>query len=155
MAEAWAGAALAWLVRPRAVRDYADRIGHPLRAEPFGDQTNRPDGWPGKYNASHAEKQQALTSPGHPVGVTRPMCPDCQGFFQKHAIASAKEQLVTDPEVSRLFLPDGRVIEMLPGDFPRLVAPGELDGRTAVGVGATSEGLSATQRDAPQGAGAR
>jgi hypothetical protein len=62
---------------PEAVRDHARRIGHDLTPDPARDQTWRQgsDGWPGKYQAPHAEKQQALTAPDHPIGVSKPMCP--------------------------------------------------------------------------------
>lgn len=132
---------------PEDVRALADKIGHPLDTH-IRDQLNRPDGFPGKYNASHAEKQQALTSPGSDIAVTRTMCPDCVGFHSRLAEHTGQPLLVTDPEKSHLFLPDGRVVESpTVEDFPRLQDPTRFDGRAAAGGGAGSEGLSATQRD--------
>ena len=95
---------------PEAIRDHARRIGHDLTPNRARDQSSRLDGWPGKYQASHAEKQQALTAPDHPIAVTKPMCPDCREFFRRHAIDSGRPQVVTDPDGTRLFHPDGRII---------------------------------------------
>jgi hypothetical protein len=135
---------------PEAVRDYARRIGHDLEPDPVADQTGRPDGFPGKYQASHAEKQQALTAPGHPIAVSKTMCPDCVEFFAKHAIHSRQPQIVTDPNGTRLFNPDGRVI-MNPGpdDFPTPTKlPTDANEAHLVGAGAgiTSETLDAGSR---------
>ena len=95
---------------PEAVRDHAQRIGHDLTPNRARDQSSRPDGWPGRYQASHAEKQQALTAPDHPIAVSKPMCPDCQEFFRRQAIHTGRPQIVTDPDGTRLFHPDGRII---------------------------------------------
>ena len=95
---------------PEAVRDHARRIGHDLTPNRARDQSWRSDGWPGKYQASHAEKQQALTAPDHPIAVTKPMCPDCQEFLRRQAIDTGRPQVVTDPDGTRLFHPDGRII---------------------------------------------
>ena len=132
---------------PEDIQRLSNDIGHDLKPN-FLDQKNRPDGFEGKYNASHAEKQQALTSPGSDIAVTRPMCNDCVDFHRKLAEHTGQPQLVTDPNTSRLFLPDGRVVES-PGidDFPRLQDPSRFDGGAAAAGGAGSEGLSATQRD--------
>lgn len=135
---------------PEDVRALADEIGHPLDPDTrgFRDQTSRPDGFPGKFNASHAEKQQALTSPGSDIAVTRPMCDDCVGFHSRLAKHTGQPLLVTDPEKSHLFLPDGHVVESpTVEDFPRLQDPLRFHGHAAAAGGAGSEGLSATQRD--------
>ena len=95
---------------PEDVRDHAQRIGHDLTPNRARDQSWRSDGWPGKYQASHAEKQQALTAPDHPIAVSKPMCPDCQEFFRRQAIHTGRPQVVTDPDGTRLFHPDGRII---------------------------------------------
>jgi len=42
--------------------------------------------------------------------VTRSMCPDCRGFFQKMAQHTGQPQVVRDAEMTRIFNPDGRVI---------------------------------------------
>jgi hypothetical protein len=132
---------------PEDVRQLSDEIGHQLSPH-LHDQLNRPDGFPGKYHASHAEKQQALTSPGSDIAVTRPMCPDCVDFHRKLAEHTGRPQVVTDPNSTRLFLPGGDVVESPTlGDFPPLEPPSAFDGRAAAGAGAGSEGLSATQRD--------
>ena len=100
------------------MRDHARRIGHDLTPNRARDQSWRSDGWPGKYQASHAEKQQALTAPDHPIAVSKPMCPDCQEFFRRQAIDTGRPQVVTDPDGARLFHPDGRIIpDPGPKDF--------------------------------------
>lgn len=38
------------------------------------------------------------------------MCSDCVAFFRRHAIHSGRPQVVTDPDGTRLFHPDGRII---------------------------------------------
>jgi hypothetical protein len=128
---------------PEAVREYAQRIGHTLRREGANDQAWRPDGWPGRYQASHAEKQQALTAPNHPIAVTKPMCPDCIEFFRRHAIHTGQPQVVTDPDGTRLFHPDGRIIPNPgPKDFgpapPTPPGPPDGVGREGVKVGAAA-----------------
>jgi hypothetical protein len=107
---------------PESVRDYAQRIGHDLAPNRAFDQSRRmgSDGWPGRYQASHAEKQQALTAPDHPIAVTKPMCPDCVEFFHRHAIHTGRPQIVTDPDGTRLFHPDGRII---PNPGPKDLGP--------------------------------
>jgi uncharacterized Zn-binding protein involved in type VI secretion len=98
-------------VSPEEVAAYSNKIGHDLKPAGGQDQVNR-GGFPGKYHASHAEKQMALASPDEPIGVSKPMCPDCQGFFSKHAVHTGKSQTVSDPEMTRIFNPDGTVQEI-------------------------------------------
>lgn len=62
----------------------------------------------GKVNASHAEKQLSIIS-SDPIGVTKPMCKDCQSYFSTLAQSSGKEYVVADPNVTRVFTPDGKV----------------------------------------------
>jgi RHS repeat-associated protein len=95
-------------VAPGDVMDHCDEIGHNLKSHPW-DQ-----GEPGQFNASHAEKQQAVARPGEPVGVSNPMCADCQNFFSKQAEALGEPQVVTDPNVTRIFHPDGTVTVVNP-----------------------------------------
>jgi hypothetical protein len=109
------------------------------------DQSRRlgSDGWPGRYQASHAEKQQALTAPDHPIAVTKPMCADCQGFFRRQAIHTGRPQIVTDPDGTRLFHPDGRIIPNPgPNDFrptpPQPPGTPQSVGRDRVMVGAAA-----------------
>jgi hypothetical protein len=130
---------------PEAVREYAQRIGHDLAPNRAFDQSRRLglDGWPGRYQASHAEKQQALTAPDHPIAVTKPMCADCQEFFRRHAIHTGRPQVVTDPDGTRLFHPDGRIIPNPgPNDFrptpPQPPSTPESVGRDRVLVGAAA-----------------
>jgi RHS repeat-associated protein len=96
---------------PEQVAEYSDEIGHELRPSGGPDQVNR-GGFPGKFNASHAEKQMALQHPNEPLGVSKPMCPDCQNFFKLHAEYTGKPQYVTDPQMTRIFHPDGTVTEI-------------------------------------------
>jgi hypothetical protein len=71
------------------------------------------------------------------------MCGDCQGFFGKYAEATGRPQLVTDPSTTRVFMPDGKVIELnQPSDMP--LDP--FNNKAAIGAGVGSEGLSSTQR---------
>jgi len=96
---------------PEQVADYSKQIGYDLKPEPWADQTGS-GGFPGKYNASHAEKQMAVLSPGDPIGVSKPMCPDCLGFFKQQAIATGRTEVVSDPSVTRIFSPDGSITEV-------------------------------------------
>jgi hypothetical protein len=132
-------------VPPERIRELSDQIGHDLKpAKPsFLDGKRYPDGWDGKFNASHAEKQLGAVHPGTHVAVDLDMCTDCKGFFAKYAHHTGEPQLVTDPETTRLFLPNEQVIEIRqPSDWP--LDP--FNTKAAVGAGLGSEGLSATQR---------
>ncbi|WP_394831700.1 DUF6531 domain-containing protein [Pendulispora rubella] len=86
------------------VRKQCDKNGHTLTNGGANDH-----GEHGRYFASHAEKQQAVAEPGAPLGVTHPMCPDCQKFFRQQAQYMGKPQVVTDPKMTRVFNPDGTV----------------------------------------------
>ncbi len=97
------------LVSTDAVAARCDEIGHALK--PSGASDN---GEPGRYNASHAEKQQAIARPNEPVGVSNPMCSDCKNFFSKLAQSTGRQQVVTDPDVTRVFNPDGTVAVRYP-----------------------------------------
>lgn len=95
-------------VTPEQVKAYSDQIGHNLKNGGANDQVGR-GGFRGKYHASHAEKQLALSRPNEPIGVSRPMCACCQAFFKKHAQYTGRDQIVTDPDGTRIFHPDGTV----------------------------------------------
>jgi hypothetical protein len=95
-------------VSPEAVRDYSKKIGYSLTPKGAEDQVSR-GGFPGKSRASDAEKQLAMAKPDHPIGVSKPMCGDCQKWFQQRAIYEGKPSIVTDPEATRIFWPDGHV----------------------------------------------
>jgi hypothetical protein len=98
-------------VDPQKVADRAKQIGHQLR--PAGARDGRPQqgGFVGKSAASHAEKQQIVAHPNDRVGVSAPMCADCIRFFQKEAIYQKRAQVVSDPEVTRVFARDGSITE--------------------------------------------
>jgi hypothetical protein len=68
------------------------------------------------------------------------MCADCREFFRRHAIDSGRPQIVTDPDGTRLFHPDGRIIPNPgPKDFGPTppTSPGNL-GRDGALVGAAA-----------------
>lgn len=91
---------------PREVRARAKEIGHESPAHPHD-----PKGKSGEYYSSHAEKKTIVDAPDKPVGVSRPMCDDCIGFFRKEAASRRKPQIVSDPQTTRVFDPDGTVTE--------------------------------------------
>ncbi len=92
-------------VDPAKVMQRAEETGHDLRAAGAMDQ-----GVPGQYNASHAEKQAIVNNPGAAqVDVSRPMCKDCQAFYQAEAAAQNRPIVVSDPNSIRTFLPNGEV----------------------------------------------
>ncbi|WP_257010237.1 two-partner secretion domain-containing protein [Burkholderia ubonensis] len=93
-------------VAPAKVAQRADEIGHDLRAAGAMDQ-----GVSGQYNASHAEKQVIVNNPNATqVDVSRPMCTDCQAFYKAEAAAQSRPLVVSDPNATRIFLPNGNVI---------------------------------------------
>lgn len=57
------------------------QIGHAIK-----DLGMRDHGVVGSQRASHAERQVALLSPRQPIGVTKPMCSDCQEYFRRLAV---------------------------------------------------------------------
>jgi hypothetical protein len=87
------------------VRDLSNKIDHEI--VPNRDLDG--NGGAGAYNMSHAEKKLAAKTDG-PIGVSRPMCLDCQFFFAKLAKHRGKPVLVADPTGVRIFRPDGAVI---------------------------------------------
>lgn len=84
----------------------SNEIGHKLRNAGACDQ-----GIPGRYNASHAEKQLSVLS-DKPIGISQPMCKDCQDYFKKLSVNEGKEYVTADPETIRIFKPDGSVQEI-------------------------------------------
>lgn len=84
----------------------SNEIGHTLSNAGANDQ-----GIPGKYNASHAEKQLSILS-DEPIGISQPMCADCQDYFKKLAIKERKMYITADPNTIRIFNPDGAVDEI-------------------------------------------
>jgi len=67
-------------VAPEKIAQYAEQIGHELKATGASDQETS-GGFPGMYFASHAEKQLTILRPGEPIGVTGILCTDCRQFF--------------------------------------------------------------------------
>jgi hypothetical protein len=83
-------------VKPAAGEEYRARRGG---AQDWGI--------PGKYSLSHAEKQAYALTSMPTVGVSRGMCEDCQAFFLQSAKDTQKVLVVADPEMARVFLPNG------------------------------------------------
>lgn len=95
-------------VSPQKVLEHQKIIGKEPKSAGFLDQ-----GVLGRYNASHAEKQLIVAKPNTPIDVSRAMCQDCQEFFTLEAIFRNKPQIVTDPNATRIFNPNGTVEELL------------------------------------------
>jgi hypothetical protein len=93
---------------PEQVAAQSKKMGHNLASAGGNDQVKL-GGFKGKYQASHAEKQLSMLCPDEPIGVSKPMCNDCQNYFSKLARDRGKPQVVADPEVTRIFRPDGSV----------------------------------------------
>jgi hypothetical protein len=81
----------------------SERIGHRLQRAGAFDR-----GEPGRYFASHAEKQLAVSSP-EPIAVSSPMCHNCYDFMRKLAIDEGRVIPVEDPVFTRWFYPSGKV----------------------------------------------
>jgi hypothetical protein len=93
----------------------ADEIGYQLRRAGSSDWVQNPVtkqsvDRPGMHFASHAEKQMSVVAPGKPIGVSLPMCIDCKDYFSALARHTGQPQVVADPEMVRIFFPDGRVL---------------------------------------------
>ncbi|BBN63147.1 MULTISPECIES: PAAR domain-containing protein [Pseudomonas] len=85
------------------VKTKSEEIGHEVKSHPYDRD------YKGQYFSSHAEKQMSIASPNHPLGVSKPMCTDCQGYFSQLAKYSKVEQIVADPKAIRIFKTDGTV----------------------------------------------
>ena len=119
-------------VDPELVHEHAEAIGHDLRPAGALDQVDE-GGFPGKYYASHAEKQQIVVRPDEPVGVSRPMCDDCIRFFQREAAYQQRPVTVSDPQTTRVFFRDGSITEYWKdGSVVRLDAGGSVRALPAV-----------------------
>jgi RHS repeat-associated protein len=70
----------------------------------------RDQGVPGRFYASHAEKQLSVVAPNRPMAVSRAMCPDCIRYFQTLAQYRGVTQVVADPTGVRVFLTSGKMI---------------------------------------------
>ncbi len=88
---------------PEQVKANCEKIGHDLEPHPYDRD------FPGQYNASHAEKQLSILRPNEPIGVSKPMCPDCQNYFSKLAQSRGVDQIVTDPNGTWMFRSDGTI----------------------------------------------
>jgi hypothetical protein len=88
----------------------AEQIGHDIRNHKLLDQ-----GTPGRYNASHAEKQLSIFT-DEPIRVSQKMCSDCQPYFLALAKAENKIRIVADPDAIRVFYPNGEV-KLLPANL--------------------------------------
>jgi RHS repeat-associated protein len=93
-------------VQPQQIINLENQMGHPLKNGGAFDQ-----GTLGKYYASHAERQAEFLNPGQTVRVDKPMCTDCQGYFQAVAQHRGHDITVHDPVMSRIFGADGSVNE--------------------------------------------
>ncbi|MGB0384248.1 MAG: hypothetical protein ACPGWR_05420 [Ardenticatenaceae bacterium] len=80
-------------------------------------------GVPGRYDASHAEKQAYEVAPNQPIGVSKVMCPNCRSYFRYLAQYVQKAQVVTDPDVTRVFFSDGAVGVVYSDNSVLLYAP--------------------------------
>jgi len=88
-----------------AVMDLSKKMGHDLQPNKLLDQ-----GTPGRYHASHAEKQAAVVAPNKPIAVSAPMCDNCRRFFRALARHTGKPQTVAEPHAVWVFRPDGSVL---------------------------------------------
>lgn len=79
-------------------------IGHEVKKAGANDH-----GIDGQYYASHAERQLSLTAKEPQIGVSKAMCPDCQGYFAKLAQHEGRDWHVTDPDGTWTFRADGTV----------------------------------------------
>ena len=86
------------------VLQVTDEMGYP-RTSNYVDQ-----GVPGQYFASHAERQMALNAEWPHIGVSKAVCPDCQGWFRSLAQYQRRDWYVTDPNGTWIFRTDGSVI---------------------------------------------
>ena len=81
-----------------------EEIGHDVKKAGANDH-----GIDGQYYASHAERQLSLTAKEPQIGVSKAMCPDCQGYFAKLAQHEGRDWHVTDPDGTWTFRADGTV----------------------------------------------
>jgi hypothetical protein len=89
-------------VNPLDILEYSKKIGHPIIGQGALDH-----GVPGRYYASHAERQAALLNSGLIEVHPNPMCSDCVAWFQAHAKYTKKQWVVRDPVNINIFYPDG------------------------------------------------
>ncbi len=91
-------------VANESVLDYmyglADRHGYAIKEHKLFDH-----GVPGRYYASHAEKQLSVVYPDEPIGVSKRMCGNCLGYFQAVANDRDEQQVVVDVRDVNVFDP--------------------------------------------------
>lgn len=79
-------------------------ISHPRRSSGCRDH-----GITGRAFASHCERQQAIIAKESLIGVSRPLCRDCPGWFRKYAKHNERIWYVTEPNGTWVFWHDGAV----------------------------------------------
>lgn len=84
----------------RQAFELADEIGFKFSPHRFDPASS-----PGTYYASHAEVQLASLAPNQPIGVSNPMCTECQRFFSRLATFTGQIQYVKDPIQLWIFKP--------------------------------------------------
>ncbi|MDE7418502.1 MAG: RHS repeat-associated core domain-containing protein, partial [Lachnospiraceae bacterium] len=96
-------------VTPQAVMDTYEGNNHKKRGAGFLDHGDR-----GQYYASHAEKKAAVDSKNTnskgsvvPIGISSPMCKDCQEYFREEAQNLNQTLYTADPDGLHIFRPDG------------------------------------------------
>jgi hypothetical protein len=95
-----------WSRRPGFLQgtDQALQLAKEMGFE-FSPHQYDPISSPGKYYASHAEVQLAALAPNQPIGVSNPVCLECQRFFTQLASFSGETQIVKDPLNLWIFRP--------------------------------------------------
>jgi RHS repeat-associated protein len=76
---------------------------------------------PGSYHASHGDVQAAADQPGEPMGISRPICPNCANALSQSSQDSGSPVVATDPNGTHIFLPNGGYIG--PNDDPANLGP--------------------------------
>jgi RHS repeat-associated protein len=89
-----------------------NQMGFSFRSRGYLDK-----GRPGHWQASHAELQAAVASGESIVGVSRPMCPECQSFYRGMAQYQSRAYYVADPDYVRSFYPSGNMYREPWSDF--------------------------------------
>lgn len=103
-------------VDPHDTRAVFDPNGAKAAADPDGSKGTNPfppapgcvdNGDPGSYHAGHAEIKAAADQPGEPIGVSKPMCDNCQNAMSQHAQDTGQTIVVSDPDDTHVFHPNG------------------------------------------------
>ncbi|WP_232023061.1 hypothetical protein [Actinomyces viscosus] len=83
------------------VLQVTDEMGFPRR------QDFRDHGIDGQYDASHAERQEAVAADEPYIGVTRDVCENCEDWYRAFAKHRQQDWYVTDPTGTWFFRSDG------------------------------------------------